>query len=204
MNRIFATSIVLMTAVLHADPAVEPAKLVKLRQQYQADVARVSAPLQWGHIAELEKLKSAYTKEAKLDEAVAVDKALKKLQPAPSASGAAPAASSDKKLSKEDAGVIQAYFVGRTWVFPGDKGAICHFNEDGTGVSQSANGGQKSDTVRWRLDESGVLIIDGFGTHKKLTFKSPALAEVDYYSKETGKVWQTTVAEVSPKMIDAP
>ncbi len=100
------------------------------------------------------------------------------------------------KLSKTELATIEAYFVEKTWQFPSDKGALCTFKQGGRGLSQDKATGAVSDMMRWHLDDTGLLEIDGFGHHKKVTFISSTQAEVSYSSKD-GKEWKGDPAILS-------
>jgi hypothetical protein len=76
MPRILLASI-LLSALASAD---EPDKLAKLRDSYDAAVQRATAPITKTYVTELEKLKSEFTKAAKLEDALAVSEELKKHQ----------------------------------------------------------------------------------------------------------------------------
>lgn len=58
--------------VCHGAPGAEPQDLQALRGSYQAAVSRTMKPLHETYLAELKKLRDQYTRNAKLDEANAV------------------------------------------------------------------------------------------------------------------------------------
>jgi formylglycine-generating enzyme required for sulfatase activity len=59
--------------------AQDPAELTRLNKSYEAAVQKAITPIKQTYIQELKKLKDNYTKAAKLEDAIAVDKVLKEL-----------------------------------------------------------------------------------------------------------------------------
>ena len=59
--------------------AQDPTELTRLNKSYEAAVQKAITPLKQTYIQELKKLKDNYTKAAKLEDAIAVDKVLKEL-----------------------------------------------------------------------------------------------------------------------------
>ena len=59
--------------------AQDPTELTRLNKSYEAAVQKAITPLKQTYIQELKKLKDNYTKAAKLEDALAVDKVLKEL-----------------------------------------------------------------------------------------------------------------------------
>lgn len=68
----------------------EPERLEKLRSSFEAAVARATDPLRKTYLDELEKLKNEFTRSAQLEEALAVDREIKKLSGADAGSPAMP------------------------------------------------------------------------------------------------------------------
>jgi len=73
-TKLVIAAIISSLAVVHAD---EPQDLTILRDSYLRARERALSPLQEKYITELNSLKSRFTKNGKLDEAVEVDKELK-------------------------------------------------------------------------------------------------------------------------------
>ena len=59
--------------------AQDPTELTRLNKSYEAAVQKAITPLKQTYIQKLKKLKDNYTKAAKLEDAIAVDKVLKEL-----------------------------------------------------------------------------------------------------------------------------
>lgn len=72
---VFTSLTILATAQTH----VEPTDLTKLRESWQRAVQQATAPLDKKYVDALALLKARYTKEGKLEDALAVDNELKQI-----------------------------------------------------------------------------------------------------------------------------
>jgi len=68
------------TASLAQKPQSEPPELIEAREEYLQAVQRASVPFLASYLKKLEFLKERYTKEGKLDAAIAIDTELKDIE----------------------------------------------------------------------------------------------------------------------------
>ena len=171
--------------------SAEPEKLDRLRSSYEAAVTRATDPLRKTYLAELEKLKADFTRKAQLEEALAVDREIKKLasagnaqptsppveapaaQPVPNAAGRAferpmPAIKL-KRQEEEKARAKIADLSGKSWA---NEEVSWLLQADGVAVRTFANG--KVNRGWWELkdDLDGVSMRTADDYHLKFTSKT--------------------------------
>ena len=177
----------------------EPEKLSRLRQSYEAAVTKATAPLQKTYLQELLKLKDEYTRAAKLDEALAVTEAIKKLQVSEAVAKDAPPKApiseiaAKKRPTNGDLRKIEACFESKTWEFK--PGSFCYFKEDGKGTHFDTKG-RSYDTVSWKIEADGALHVNGFYRHRRVVLISDTEAKVEETTSD-GKVEEEYTAKLS-------
>ncbi|MDA7619006.1 hypothetical protein N8655_00175 [bacterium] len=125
--KMFKTLIVMVSLapVAFAQQAEGPRELKVLTSQYERAVEKAVEPLTAKYLAALEKLKSKFTKEQKLEQALAVDAVIKKLASANKLSGP------PRIGHPKDAAELKLYLAQDTWTHDGGK-SVWSFYEDGT------------------------------------------------------------------------
>jgi hypothetical protein len=79
MNRLTATILLITAMRLSAQTPQEPSDLTRLRESWQRALQQAAAPLDKKYLDALTALKLRYTKEGKLQEALAIDTEMKAL-----------------------------------------------------------------------------------------------------------------------------
>jgi len=148
--------------------AAEPEKLVSLRVSYQSAITKATAPIQKTYLAELEKLKSEFTRSGNLEAALAVDTELKTVASAQSAGptdGLAPVSTTTGQPAASTKAVkLREDLSGSRWEVTGqEKPFTMTLNADGSCSFEPptiwGNG------FKWSIDDSGALLTqDRAGT----------------------------------------
>ena len=98
--------------------ATEPERLTKLRSSYEAAIQRANSPIIKTYISELEKLKIESTKAGRLEDALAIDSEIKKLQglsnPATEVTLPTTTPASSKKLTKAG---LERFLQSTNWIY---------------------------------------------------------------------------------------
>ena len=134
--------------------ADEPQDLTKLKDSYKLAVERAIEPLEQKYLSELEKLKLRYTKDGKLQEALAVDAEIKALTVA-----------DDAEKKKEEV-VWDAKHLMGTWYCNGNLSDLYHFlaRDNNRTIHGIDNGKWEEDgknlTVKWDNGYRLVIALD--------------------------------------------
>lgn len=150
-----------LTILAAAQNPGEPTDLTKLRESWQRAIQQANAPLDKKYEEALTAMKTRYTKDGKLQEALAVDNELKMLASGASSPQAdkATAGANPIDLTKRQ---IEKVLLGSNWAYyesgasnterGAGPGKIVEFHKDGSAVIE---GGIQ--TV-WKLNNNGELI----------------------------------------------
>ena len=148
----------LTVAIASTAISAEPDKLLKLRTSYEAAVTRATTPLQKTYLQELEKLKTEYTRAAKLEDALAVADEMKRHEKASEASNNLQSQSAPAKSSKK---ATIEYLTSYRWYFTSVKdskanGYLITFKSDGT-VDQP----KPEDKWTWGQKDKDTILLNG-------------------------------------------
>ena len=138
--------------------AEEPSELVNLRASYEGAVSKAMEPLDKIFVEELRKLRESYTRNGKLEEALAVDRALKVKLGEIETTVKAPAFKNDDELRE--------YLVAGRWysISPGLRsGGEWIFQERGSVIGDGTRPG-------WSWEGEGLVLTVTFRDGNSMSF----------------------------------
>ena len=150
--------VVFTIAMASSAICAEPDKLLKLRTSYEAAVTRATTPLQKTYLQELDKLKTEYTRAAKLEEALAVADEMKRLEKeSEDSKNLQPQGASAKSSKKANIEYLMSY----RWYFTSVKdskenGYLITFKSDGI-VDQP----KPEDKWTWGQKDKDTIMLNG-------------------------------------------